>query len=99
MKKPLRWDPKKNEILKGIRGISFEEVKIAIDSGGLLDTIDHPNKLKYPNQKMFVVKMNEYIYLIPFVENQVEYFLKTMYPNRKAKKQYLERREDEKKVS
>lgn len=98
MRKPLRWDPEKNKLLKETRGIGFEEIKTAIDSGGLLDTIDHPNKVKYPDQKMFVVKMDEYVYLVPFVEDNGKYFLKTLYPNRKAKKQYLERRKNEKKV-
>lgn len=99
MKKPLRWDSEKSKVLKVTRGVGFENIKKAIDSGGLLDTIDHPNKVRYPNQKMFVVEMNGYVYLVPFVENEEKYFLKTLYPNRKAKKQYLERKENEKKVS
>lgn len=83
------WNREKNELLKGERDISFEEVYIAIESGGLLEVIKHPNPKKYPSQKLFVVSINNYVYLVPFVEDEEKVFLKTIIPSRKATKKYL----------
>lgn len=71
------------------RGISFEDVVFALQSGGLLDDLIHPNKEKYPSQRMFVVDIDDYAWLVPYVENEQELFLKTIIPSRKATKQYL----------
>lgn len=68
-------------------------VQTAIESGYLLDTIAHPNKIKYPNQKMFVVNIDNYVYLIPFVEDDEKVFLKTIIPSRKMTKKYLVKEE------
>jgi hypothetical protein len=62
---------------------------LAIISDKLLDVIDHPNQEKYPNQRIFIVEINHYVYLVPFVENDQEFFLKTVIPSRKMTKQYL----------
>ena len=86
------WDEEKNTRLRSERKIGFEDVQQAIEGGKLLDTVDHPNKIKYPNQKMFVVEINHYIYLVPFVEDEEKAFLKTIFPSRKATKKYLTRR-------
>ena len=83
------WNKKKNELLKLERDISFEEVYIAIESGGLLEVVAHPNTKRYSNQKMFVVNINNYVYLVPFVEDEEKIFLKTIIPSRKATKKYL----------
>lgn len=83
------WDKKKNEELKKKRNISFEDVLIAIDKKNILEVTSHPNKKKYPNQKMFILKINNYVYLVPFVENEEKVFLKTIIPSRKATKKYL----------
>lgn len=83
------WNIVKNELIKTERDISFEEVCIAIESGELLDIIIHPNKDKYPNQKIFVVNINNYVYLVPFVEDEKKIFLKTIIPSRKATRKYL----------
>jgi hypothetical protein len=69
--------------------VSFEEVEMAIEQGNLLDIVAHPNRTKYPNQKIFVVRLLDYVYLVPFVEDQSSFFLKTIIPSRKATKQYL----------
>ena len=69
--------------------MSFEEIEMAIEQGNLLDIVAHPNRTKYPNQKIFVVRLLDYIYLVPFVEDQSSFFLKTIIPSRKATKQYL----------
>jgi hypothetical protein len=83
------WNKTKNELLKVERDVSFEEVYIAIEPGGLLDIIVHPKNDKYPNQKIFVVNINNYIYLVPYVEDEEKIFLKTIIPSRKATKIYL----------
>ena len=87
--KPFRWSPEKNEQLQLDRGISFENLVVAIESGGLLDILAHPNLAKYPNQKMLVVASDGYAYLVPFVEEDDHFFLKTVIPSRKATRDYL----------
>ena len=87
--KPFRWSPEKNEQLQLDRGISFENMVVAIESGGLLDILAHPNLAKYPNQKMLVVVSDGYAYLVPFVEEDDHFFLKTVIPSRKATRDYL----------
>jgi hypothetical protein len=62
---------------------------LAIESGGLLDELKHPNKEKYPNQLVFVVGLDGYAYLVPYVEETEYYFLKTVIPSRKATRDYL----------
>lgn len=90
------WNKEKNELLKIERDISFEEVFIAIESGGLLEIVRHSNQKKYPNQKFFVVNINNYVYLVPFVEDEEKIFLKTIIPSRKATKKYLVKGGDKK---
>ena len=87
--KPINWNPVKNQKLIEGRGISFEDVVFCLQSGGLLDDVSHPNIEQYPHQRMFVVAIDEYAYLVPYVENDREIFLKTVMPSRKATKQYL----------
>jgi len=82
--KPFRWNSVKNESLKAARGISFENVVVSVESGGLLDTVDHPNPDKYPRQKVMVVAIENYVYLVPYVDEDDYYFLKTVIPSRKA---------------
>jgi hypothetical protein len=87
--KPFRWSPGKNETLGISWGISFESIVVAIESGGLLDILAHPNQAKYPRQRILVVAVNGYVYLVPFVEDNASFFLKTVIPSRKATKVYL----------
>ena len=87
--KPFRWSPEKNEQLQLDRGISFENMVVAIESGGLLDILAHPNLAKDPKQKMLVVASDGYAYLVPFVEEDDHFFLKTVIPSRKATRDYL----------
>jgi hypothetical protein len=87
--KPFRWDHAKNEALKLGRSISFEEIVLAIEADGLLDLLPHPNSAKYPNQSLLVVTLDAYVYLVPFVEDNAYYFLKTVIPSRKATRDYL----------
>ncbi len=83
------WNGKKNEWLRKVRHIAFEDVLYHLSHGGLLDTIDHPNQERYPDQRIFVVNIDEYICLVPFVESDEVIFLKTIIPSRKMTKQYL----------
>ncbi len=87
--KPFRWNHEKNEQLKAERNISFEEIVLAIEADGLLDLVAHSNASKYPQQRMFVVAVERYAYLVPFVEETEYYFLKTVIPNRNATRDYL----------
>ncbi len=83
------WNDEKNELLKRLRGVSFEQVVLAIVSGDLIDRVKHPNPEKYPNQRVFLVKIEDYIYSVPYVEDDEKMFLKTIIPNSKATKKYL----------
>lgn len=87
--KPFRWSAEKNESLSSERGISFESIVVAIESGGLLDILAHPNQSKYPKQRILVVSCDNYAYLVPFVEEEDYFFLKTVIPSRKATRDYL----------
>ncbi|MEW6401377.1 MAG: toxin [Chloroflexota bacterium] len=87
--KYFAWNEEKNELLKEERQISFEDVVFYISQGFLLDVLEHPNHEKYQGQKIFVVEIDEYAYLVPFVEDEREIFLKTIIPSRKATKKYL----------
>lgn len=89
--KPYRWSHEKNEQLKAERNISFEEIVLAMEGDGLLDILRHSNPGRYPNQRVFVVAIEEYVYLVPFVEEPEYYFLKTIIPSRKATRVYLKK--------
>lgn len=87
--KPFRWSHENNEQLKGQRNVSFEEIVLAIETDGLLDLLKHSDPERYPNQRMFIVAIEQYAYLVPFVEEAEYYFLKTIIPSRKATRDYL----------
>lgn len=86
------WDESKNEILKRdqARGsVSFEDVVSHIEQGDLLDVVDHHNQDRYPMQRIFIVRIREYAYMVPFEESDHGITLKTVYPSRKATRDYL----------
>lgn len=87
--KPFRWGAEKSEQLTLERGVSFEQMVVAIEAGGLLDILAHPNQSKYPHQKVLVVACDGYAYLVPFVEEKDHFFLKTVIPSRKATRDYI----------
>ncbi len=87
------WNKIKNTYLKTEREISFEDIQTAIEEGKVLADIDHPQKLRYPNQKVFIVEFSSYVYIVPYVEDSQKIFLKTIYPSRKMTKKYLKERE------
>lgn len=85
------WDPAKNDWLKAHRGISFEVAVFQIENGGLLDILEHPNQAKYPEQRIFIIRIDNYAYLVPFRETVEETNLITMIPSRKMTRKYLGR--------
>jgi len=87
--KPFRWSAEKNALLKRERGVSFEEITVAVEDGALLEMVAHPNLSKYPRQKIMVVQVAGYAYLVPFVDEEDHYFLKTVIPSRKATRVFL----------
>jgi len=87
------YDPEKNLLLKKQRGINFEDVITAIEQGHLLDVKPHHNSEKYTQQDILVVEINDYVYLIPCIQQGNELVLKTVYPSRKATASYLEKGE------
>jgi uncharacterized DUF497 family protein len=87
--KTFAWNSEKNELLKRERGVSFEEVVLNIQLGFEVDVFEHPNQDRYPGQRISVVLIEGYAYLIPYVEDDDEIFLKTIIPSRKATKLYI----------
>jgi uncharacterized DUF497 family protein len=88
--KTFSWNAEKNNWLIEERGLSFERIVFLIEHGGLLDIVAHHNPSRYPHQRILVVNVDEYACLVPFVESDDHYFLKTVIPSRKATKVYLE---------
>ena len=93
--KPFRWPTDKNNLLRQERGISFEEITVAIEAGGLLEVVPHPKPSKYPRQKIMVVDVAGYAYLVPFVEKEGHFFLKTIIPSRKATRDFIAKESDD----
>ena len=87
--KLFRWNAEKNALLLQKRGISFEEVVQRIEDGANCFESEHPNQKKYPNQKILIVEIDKYVYIIPCIIDGDDYFLKTIIPSRKATKKYL----------
>ena len=88
--KQIHFSPEKNSLLKIERGVGVEEVLLAIEMGHILDDLEHPNVEKYPNQSILVVliKIKNYVYIVPYVEGEHTIFLKTIIPSRKMNKRY-----------
>lgn len=83
------FSPEKNHQLISERGISFEEVISALDNGGLLDIVDHYQE-KYAKQRLYIINIDDYVYVVPFVrKDEQTVFLKTIFPSRKLTKKYL----------
>jgi hypothetical protein len=84
----------KNEWLKKERGICFEDIAYYIEKGNLLDIIGNPNQNKYKGQKIYLVKINKYVYIVPYFEDKDVIYLITIIPIRKMTKKYLEDKND-----
>jgi uncharacterized DUF497 family protein len=87
--KYINWNTDKSLALKESRGVSFEDVIFNLEKGDLLDDYQHPNQQTYPGQRIMVVGINNYAYIVPYVENEDEIFLKTIIPSRRATEKYL----------
>ncbi len=87
--KNINWNTEKSVALKASRGICFEDVVFFIERGEILDDYLHPNQKAYPGQRIMVISVADYAYLVPYVENDEELFLKTIIPSRKATQLYL----------
>jgi len=83
------WNPEKNEILKKERGISFEQIVFHLSQGDIWKIADHPDRKKYPGQRIYFVIVENYIFMVPFVVESEYVFLKTIIPSRKATKDYI----------
>lgn len=93
----FNWDEQKNRRLNEERGISFEEIVIAIHEGSLIDVLEHPNRERYPNQRIYLVEHQDYVWAVPFVRDVAkgEIFLKTACPSRRYTKEYLKREDSD----
>ena len=87
--KPFQWNDDKSARLRATRGIGFEEIVVALRSSGLREVARHPDSVRYPRQQLWVVAIDDYAYLVPVVEEDEYYFLKTIIPSRKATRDYL----------
>ncbi len=85
------WNNDKNEQLKSERGISFEQIVFLILNDRILDIVEHPNKSKYGDQRMYVINVDGYAYIVPFEDRKGVRFLKTIFPSRKYTQKYFRR--------
>lgn len=88
--KTFKWDEEKNRNLKKERNVPFEQVVFFIENDSVIEIIRHPNQIKYSNQRVYILLIQDYIYLVPFVDSENERFLKTTIPSRKLTKLYME---------
>ena len=89
MEPSIEWSLEKNAELKERHGFGFERVMVVISEGGLLDERAHPNEEKYAHQRQFVVAIDGYAWVVPFVTNGETIFFKTIFPSRRATRDYL----------
>ncbi len=90
--KRFEWNSEKNKEVKRRHGISFDEIVTVIKKGKRIKTITHPNQKRYPGQKIIVIKLKEYLYAVPYIEDEEKRFLKTLYPGRKLTKLFMKER-------
>ena len=87
--KVFRWDNEKNKWLKKERGVSFEQVVILLEQEDVLEVVEHPNQERYPGQRIAIVRINDYAYLVPYVQEGEEIFLKSIIPSRNATNKHV----------
>ena len=92
--KPFRWEPAKSEKLRARHGVGFEQIVVAIEGGAVLATMPHPNPARYPRQRMMIVRIDDYAFLVPFVDDESHVFLKTIIPSRKATRDFINQGRD-----
>ncbi len=84
----FNWDREKNKTLRRERNVCFEDVVALIEEGKVLEIIRHPNTERYPHQKIYLVLLNGYVHMVPYVRTENEIFLKTIIPSRKMHRLY-----------
>jgi len=89
--KYIEWDQEKNETVKQERGVSFEDAVNAIFEGKVLGKTDHPNQKRHPGQQIYILEIDDYVFVVPFVEDKEKLFLKTIFPSRKYTKIFIEK--------
>lgn len=94
--KRFEWDEDKNRLLQTERGLSFEAIVVAIEQGKLIDIVPNPSN-NHAHQNVLVVEIEDYLILVPFVEDEEKIFLKTAFRSRKVMKKHRRRAKDEKK--
>ena len=90
----FNWDNEKNEKLKRDRGVSFEQIVLLNQNGYVLDILEHPKTGKYQNQKLYVIAIENYAYIVPFIDKEGKRFLITIFPSRKYTNRYLRKKEN-----
>ncbi|WP_454849552.1 toxin [Rhizobium binxianense] len=85
----IRWSDEKNDLLKQKFGFGFERIIIALDEGDFLDDRRHVNLERYPNQRQLLVRIEDYAWVVPYVEAEGAIFFKTFFPSRRATREYL----------
>lgn len=85
----IEWNEDKDRWLRQVRGISFERVTELIFQNKILDIVENPNQEKYPGQRLLIIEIDNYVYIVPFVKEDKHVFLKTIIPSRKATRKYL----------
>jgi len=88
-RKKFIFSEEKSARLKLDRDFSFTEIIAYIESGYLVDVIDSPHQERYPGQKIYVVDIKGYIWLVPHDRKDGKIILRTAFPSRKATKAYL----------
>ncbi|ORE90828.1 toxin [Aurantimonas sp. 22II-16-19i] len=83
------WNSEKNDALKARYGFGFERVLAALQEGRLLLNRRHPNEERYPHQRQIIVEIDHYAWVVPYVETEGGLFLKTMFPSRRATREFL----------
>ena len=85
------WDEEKNALLRRTRGVSLEHIVSAIEDGDVADVLKHPGPDRYPDQRVYLVILQDYVFVVPFVRDDESdrVFLKTVYPSRTFTKRYL----------
>lgn len=86
----IQWNEEKAAALREQYGVSFDDVVPLIENAAWIDDVPHHNQERYPGQRIYVVELTGYAYLVPYMPYPGGIFLKTLYPSRKAKRDYLE---------
>lgn len=96
--KEINWSTEKSQFLKQSRGICFEDIVFHIEKGDVLDDYSHPNQQKYPGQRILIIGVDGYAYLVSYVEDADELFLKTIIPSRRATERYFGESHEDKNI-